>query len=155
LRPTFEWHTEEHTQHLLVDWLQRQGWTIVRTANTAAREQGVDIVAERDGTRLGIEVKGYPSRFYVTGPKKGLTKPTTPKEQAKKWYAHAVVPAMRLLTNEPQSLSVMCFPDFLVYRTLYAETASSLRAAGIAVWLVAEDGKVEVLSPPDSRQQTM
>jgi hypothetical protein len=120
----------------------------VRTANTASREHGVDVVAERDGTRLGFEVKGYPSRFYVTGSMKGLKKPTPPKDQAKKWFAHALVPAMRLRTNEPRSLSVMCFPDFSVYRTLHAETASSLRAAGIAVWLVAEGGELEVLSYP-------
>ena len=67
----FEWHTEEHTQRLLVEWLRRQGWTIVSTANTATRERGVDVVAERDGERLGVEVKGYPSRFYVNGPKRG------------------------------------------------------------------------------------
>ena len=53
---------------------------------------------------------------------------------------------MRLRTNEPQSLSVMCFPDFPVYRTLHAETASSLQVAGIAVWLIAEGGELEVLS---------
>ena len=63
----FEWHTVENTQRLLVEWLRRQAWTIVRTANTASREHGVDVVAEREGTRLGVEVKGYPSRFYVTG----------------------------------------------------------------------------------------
>ncbi len=39
----------------------------------------------------------------------------------------------------------MCFPDFPVYRSLHAETASSLRAAGIAVWLVTEGGQVERL----------
>jgi len=144
--PSFEWHTEEHTQHLLVRWLKRQGWTIVRTANTATREHGVDVVAERDGARLGVEMKGYPSRFYVAGQKKGLIKPTTPKEQAKKWFAHALVPAMRLRTNEPHALSVMCFPDFPVYRALHAEIASSLQAADIEVWLVAEDGSVDVLS---------
>jgi hypothetical protein len=53
---------------------------------------------------------------------------------------------MRLRTNEPRSLSVMCFPDFPVYRTLHAETASSLRAAGIAVWSIADGGELEVLS---------
>jgi hypothetical protein len=69
-------------------------------------------------------------------------KTSTPKEQAKKWYAHALVPAMRLRTREPDSLSVMCFPDFPVYRELYAETAVSLLAAGIDVWLVSQDGGV-------------
>ncbi len=144
--PEFEWHTEEHTQGLLVRWLESQGWTILRAANTAAREHGVDVVAQRDGARLGIEVKGFPSRFFVNGAKKGLVKPTPPKEQAKKWFAHALVPAMRLRTMEPGSLSVMCFPDFPVYRALHRDTATSLRAAGIQVWLVAESGEVEVLN---------
>jgi hypothetical protein len=140
-----EWHTEENTQRRLVEWLAGEGWTIVRTANTATREHGVDVVAERQGQRIGVEVKGYPSRFYVTGPKKGQVKTSTPKEQAKKWYAHALVPAMRLRTQEPDSLSVMCFPDFPVYRQLYGDTALSLRASAIGLWLVSQDGGVEML----------
>lgn len=112
----FEWHTEEHTQSLLVEWLKNDGWKIVRTANTRTREPGVDVIAERGDERLGIEVKGFPSRFYVTGAKRGLVKPTTPLEQAKKWYSHALVPAMRLRTRESRTRSVMCFPDFPVYR---------------------------------------
>lgn len=72
-------------------------------------------------------------------------KTSTPKEQAKKWYAHALVPAMRLRTREPDSLSVTCFPDFPVYRALYADTALSLRAAAIDVWVVSQDGGVERL----------
>ncbi len=143
--PASEWHTEANTQRLLVEWLAGEGWAIVRTANTATREHGIDVVAERDGQRLGIEVKGFPSRFYVTGPKKGQVKTSTPKEQAKKWYAHALVPAMRLRAQEPGSLSVMCFPDFPVYRALYADTAPSLRAAAIDVWVVSQDGGVERL----------
>ena len=143
--PASEWHTEENTQRLLAEWLAGEGWTIVRTANTATREHGLDVVAERDGQRLGVEVKGYPSRFYVTGPKRGQVKTSTPKEQAKKWYAHALVPAMRLRTREPDSMSVMCFPDFPVYRELYADTAVSLRAAAIEVWVVSQDGGVERL----------
>jgi hypothetical protein len=141
-RPGFEWHTEEHTQALLVEWLKSEGWTIVRTANTATREHGVDVIAERNHERLGIEVKGFPSRYYVRGPKKGLVKPTTPVEQAKKWYSHALVPAMRLRNREPETRSVICFPDFPVYRRLYEDTASSLRAATIEVWFVSETGDV-------------
>ena len=140
--PASEWHTEENTQRLLVEWLAGEGWIIVRTAKTATREHGVDVVAERDGQRLGVEVKGYPSRFYVTGPNRGQVKTSTPKDQAKKWYAYALVPAMRLRAREPESLSVMCFPDFPVYRELYADTAAALRAAGIEVWVVSEDGGV-------------
>ena len=85
-------------------------------------------------------MKGYPYRFYVNGLKKGQVKNSTPKEQAKKWYAHALVPALRLRTREPDWLSLMCFPDFPVYRELYADTAVSLRVAAINVWVVSQDG---------------
>jgi hypothetical protein len=125
---------------------QRTANSEQRTANTATREHGVDVVAERDGERLVVKVKGYPPRFYIAGPKKGQVKTSTPKEQAKKWYAHALVPAMRLRTHEPDSLSVMCFPDFPVYRQLYADTAASLRAAAVDGWLVSQDGGVEILA---------
>lgn len=144
--PEFEWHTEENTQHLLVEWLRRQGWKIVSTANTATRERGVDVIAERAGERLGVEVKGYPSRFYVTGSKKGQEKTTAPENQAPKWFAHALVPAMKLRGREPESRSAMCFPDFPVYRKLWRDTATSIRAAGIEVWLVSAGGDVEILN---------
>lgn len=140
----FEWFTEENTQSLLVGWLRRSGWTIVRTANTATRQRGVDVVAERGGARLGVEVKGYPSLLYVAGSKKGQRKITTPENQAPKWFAHALVPAMRLREREPEARSVMCFPNFPIYRKLFRETRSSLRACGIEIWLVSADGDVEI-----------
>lgn len=140
-----DWYTEENTQRLLVEWLRAGGWTIVRTANTATREHGVDVVAELDGKRLGVEVKGYPSRVYAAGPRKGQAKPTAPANQAPKWFSHALVPAMKVRTREPETRSVICFPDFPVYRRLWTETGSSLAAAGIEVWIVAADGAVSIL----------
>lgn len=140
-----EWHSEALVQRTLVSWLERDGWTVIRQADTASGEHGVDVVAERHGVRLGIEVKGYPSKYYARGPKKGQLKPTRPNAQAPKWFAHALVPAMRLRTNEPDTRSVICFPDFPVYRRLYQQTGLSLRVAGIETWVVREDGEVEVL----------
>ena len=52
---------------------------------------------------------------------------------------------MRLRKDKPDWLSVMCFPDFPVYRALYADTALSLRGAAIDVWVVSQDGGVERL----------
>ena len=142
----FEWHTEEHTQQLLIDWLRNNGWNIISSANTSTREHGVDVVAERAHERLGVEVKGYPSRLYVAGPNKGEKKNTPPASQAPKWFAHAIVPAMKLLGREPESRSAICFPNFPIYRKLWSETASSLRAARVELWLVNADGTVEVLA---------
>ncbi len=39
----------------------------------------------------------------------------------------------------------MCFPDFQTYRRLWSETAPSITAAGIEVWVVGPQGSVEVL----------
>ena len=43
----------------------RLGWHIVSTADTASKERGVSVVAERAGETLGIEVNGFPSRGYT------------------------------------------------------------------------------------------
>jgi hypothetical protein len=130
---------------MLVHWLTADGWTIVRTADTDAREHGIDVEATRDGVRLGVEVKGYPSRYYVRGPRQGEMKPTPPNLQAKMWYSHALVPAMRLRGEDPDARSVMAFPDFEVYRALWRDTSAALRAAHVEVWLVHRDGAVSVL----------
>lgn len=140
-----EWHTEENVQRLLVDRLRSTGWTIIRTANTATGEHGVDVVAERHGATIGIEVKGYPSKTYARGPNKGLPKPTSPTNQAGHWFSHAILAAMKLRVAQPSWLSVMAFPDFPKYRRLYAQTSTPLAAAGIEVWLVSVDGTIEPL----------
>ncbi|TCJ31053.1 DUF7669 domain-containing protein [Nocardioides jejuensis] len=140
-----DWHTEENVQSLLVDRLRSTGWTIVRTANTATGEHGVDVVAERHGTTIGVEVKGYPSKTYARGPNKGLPKPTSPTNQAGHWYSHAILAAMKLRVAQPSWLSVMAFPDFPKYRSLHAKTAAPLAAAGIEVWVISSEGAIEPL----------
>jgi hypothetical protein len=49
---------------------------------------------------------------------------------------------MRLRGNEPAWLSVIALPDFHRCRDLYAETSTSLAAAGIAIWWISEDGSL-------------
>lgn len=140
-----EWHTEENVQSLLVDRLRSTGWTIVRTANTATGEHGIDVVAERNSVTVGIEVKGYPSKVYAKGTRKGQPKPTPPANQAGKWFSHAILAAMKLRVAQPSWQSVMTFPDFPIYRRLYAQTAAPLAAACIEVWLVSPEGTIELL----------
>lgn len=140
-----DWHTEENVQRLLVERLSSTGWTILRTANTATGETGIDVVAERNGETVGIEVKGYPSKTYARGAQKGQPKRTAPSTQAAHWFSHAILAAMKLRVAQPSWQSVMAFPDFPRYRRLYAATAAPLAAAGIEVWLVSQDGVIEPL----------
>ena len=63
---------------MLARWratLATKGKHLSCATNTATRQHGVDVVAERWGSRLGVEVKGYPSLFPVAGPKKGRGRP--------------------------------------------------------------------------------
>ena len=48
-------------------------------------------------------------------------------------------------TRHPEYLSVIALPDFNRYRTLFAETRSSLEAAAIHIWWVHASGTVEGL----------
>lgn len=71
------WYWEGHVQHRLVEHLVREGYRILRSANTASRERGVDIEAESDGQLLWISVKGFPT--------------SSRHVQARHWFAGAVL----------------------------------------------------------------
>lgn len=138
-----EWHTEASVQATLVTALAADGWRILSVANTATRERGVDVIASRDGQTVGIEVKGFPSRGYADPTRVHEVKRTAPSTQAGHWFAQAVLAAMRLRGREPAWRSVIALPDFPRYRTLHAETMSSLDAAEIEVWWVHQEGSLE------------
>ena len=130
------WHTEANVQAAIVTWLAGRGWRILSVANTATREHGIDVVAAREDETVGIEVKGYPSRGYADPARATESKRTSPSTQASHWYGQALLAAMKLRGKQPDVQSVVALPDFLRYRTLYAETKSSLDAAGISIWWV-------------------
>lgn len=138
-----EWHTEANVQAALVTELAVEGWRILSVANTATKEHGIDVIAERDGQTAGIEVKGFPGRAYADPRRAHETKRTSPSTQAGHWYSQAVLAAMRLRSKEPEWRSVIALPDFPRYRALYAETSGSLTAAQIDVWWVRQDGTVD------------
>ena len=108
-------------------------------SDTATRERGIDIVAERDGRRMLVEVKGYPSRYHVRGDRKGQVKKTHPSIQARVWFSDLLLSCMINATNEPQAAVVMCMPDVSTYRSLVEQSAS--RSLFEIVW-VSEVGDV-------------
>lgn len=136
------WYWEGNVQSALCTWLVEEGWTLVQAANTATKERGTDVVAARDGARLHVEVKGYPSTTYADPRRAGEPKPTQPSLQAGHWYAKALLAAVRLRERHPQDAVAMAFPDMPRYRSLLAETAHSLQTLRIDVLFVAETGSV-------------
>lgn len=140
--PSDEWHHEANVQAAVVTHLATTGWLVTSVADTATKERGIDIVARRGGTLIGIEVKGYPSKFYAEPARAGRPKPTQPATQARVWYAGAVLAAMRVRGRNPSMRAVIALPDFPTYRALFADTRWSLDQCGIEVWWVSEVGVV-------------
>ena len=136
---------EADVQAFVVAALGAAGWAIRSVANTATKEHGIDIVAERDGQTVGVEVKGFPGLNYADPGRADRRKRTRPSTQAVHWYSQAILAAMRLRTKHPEWRSVIALPDHPRYRTLHTETAGSLAAAAIEVWWVDATGNVSGL----------
>lgn len=141
------WHTEANIQAAIVTWLVGHGWRILSVANTATKAHGIDVVGERGGDRVGVEVKGFPSRSYADPARAEEKKRTSPSTQAAHWYSQAILAAMRLRGKQPDVHSVIALPDMRRYRDLLAETRVPLRSAGITVWLVDISNEVIEVGP--------
>lgn len=133
---------EGDVQGAIVGYLAADGWKITRVADTASRERGIDIMAEREGRHLLVEVKGWPSTTYARGDRAGQPKPTLPTVQAGVWFASALHSALKLREKHPDASVSLGFPDTPRYRTLLGEIAGALRALHIGVLLVRADKSV-------------
>ena len=139
-------HSEAAVQARLVAHLAGDGWHIRRVADTASREQGIDVIASKGARTLAIEVKGFPSRAYADPRKVDQVKPTNPSVQARHWYAAAMLQAMLMRQQHPTYEIAVAFPDVPTYRTLHQRTRSSLTDLRVAAYFVAADGRVT--TPP-------
>ncbi|MDQ2706438.1 MAG: hypothetical protein M3Z25_01830 [Actinomycetota bacterium] len=145
--PAKPWPWEGAVQHALVEWLTSEGGEIVSQADTATKQRGTDVVAELDGRRVHIEVKGWPSTQYSDPRRAGEVKPTAPTVQANQWFAGALSSALKLRQGNPRDRVVVAFPDMPRYRTLHSERAEPLRRLDIEFWVVTESGTVEIVGP--------
>ncbi len=134
---------EGAVQEAMAAWLVADGWSVDRTADTATRERGIDILATKDERTLAVEVKGYPTTTYARGEKKGLPKPTQPTNQARQWFAHALLTAVLTPAGHPDVEVALAFPDMPRFRSLIERSEWALRRLGTGIYLVREDGSVE------------
>ncbi|MDP9399228.1 MAG: hypothetical protein M3P96_16025 [Actinomycetota bacterium] len=137
-----DWFWEGNVQSALLTHLVGQGWRVLRVADTAMRERGTDIVVERDGQRLHVEVKGWPSTSYADPARAGEQKRTLPTVQAGTYFGGAVLSAMQLHDKCPGDQVALGFPAMDRYRALHASVADSLRTLRIQVLFVDEEGHV-------------
>jgi len=142
-----DWFWEGHVQDVVVAHLRREGWTITAESDTASRAQGDDIAATKDGRRLVVEVKGYPSVGYRDPRRAGEVKRTNPTLQAKHWFADAMLKLVRLRGTRPDFEVAMALPDAPRYRSLTRETLGPLRRLDIGLYFVSPDGGVDEILP--------
>ena len=134
---------EADVQAQIVEHLTRNGWSIVRVANTASREQGIDIIANKGGLTLAIEVKGWPGTKYSDPRRAHETKPTAPSLQARHWFSHAVLASLLMTNEHPDYEIAIGLPDMPTYRNLHGRIAGSLQTLGIKVLFVDSSGNVQ------------
>lgn len=141
-----DWFWEGNVQHAVVHHLRTEGWTITFVADTASKEQGIDIEAEKESRELAVEVKGWPSKFYAPGHQRaGELKPTAPATQARHWFSEQLLACVILRSARPDTEIVMAFPDYPTFRRNATRLEVSLRLLKLQVWLVGQDGSVGAL----------
>jgi len=147
--PQTEWFWEGNVQNKIVEFLKTSGYVLLKIADTGVKEQGPDILAEKDGRRIVVSVKGYPSQLYVSnsGGKKGQPKRTGPSTQARHWFQQAVFDSLLTKSEAPDTEVAVGLPDMSTYTRLLDRISWAREKLGIGCYLVGKEGQVSVLSP--------
>lgn len=141
--PKDDWFHESNISKTLVDYLFKQGFKIIKDNNNLAAK-GIDIIAEKDGKRELIEVKGYPSIFFANG-KPGIQKTTTPYLQSTHWFDGCLSSTIKNYETTSDVLA-MAFPACARYEELmYVRQAFFAdHNMSIKIYFIKEDGSVVI-----------
>lgn len=146
---TAEWCCEDelfeetNVARKIRDFLVQNGYEITKFCEDK-REKGHDIEAEKDGLKVIMEVKGYPSDKYVRGPEKGEKKPTDPKLKARHWFGEALLALLMAKNKNPDCKMVIGIPSFKKYRDMLDKMKFVMKKLDMGYILVDERGNVNV-----------
>jgi hypothetical protein len=140
-----DWFWEGNVQEALAVHLRSEGWDVRQLADTASRARGIDVLATKDERTLAVEVKGYPSTTYARGALQGMPKRTNPTNQAPKWFSQALVKAIATTDGGGDPEVAIAFPDHARFRSLIERSEWALARLRVGVYLVKDDGTVELL----------
>jgi gluconate kinase len=128
------WFWEGNVQSVVVQYLATQGYKIRSVADTARRQPGKDIIAEKDGKPLWVSVKGYP---------KGTDR-TRPSTQAGHWFKDVIFDVIEYRGESDEAELAVALPDYPRYRS-FAEKISWFQSAAKFVYFwVQESGDITV-----------
>jgi len=136
-----EWFEETNVAVKIRDFLESNGYEIIKF-NKDKREKGHDLEVMKDGRKVIIEVKGYPSDKYVSGPNKGMRKPTKPNLQAKHWFGEALLALLKAKSKNSLCKIAIGLPIFRIYEKLLEEINFVIEKLEIGYILVDKNGNV-------------
>ncbi len=126
------WFWEGNVQSKVINFLVSQKYHIRSVADTASHQTGIDIIAEKNGKKLWVSVKGYPRG----------TEKTNASTQSRHWFIHAIFDIIEYRERDKEAFLAVAFPDFPSYRNL-AKKITWLKSAAKFVYIwVKEDGSV-------------
>lgn len=126
------WYWEGNVQSKVISFLAAQGYHIRSVANTASHQQGIDIMAEKDGEPLWVSVKGYPEG----------TQKTNPSLQAGHWFKQAIFDMVEYRERDKNVSLAIALPNFPCYRSMARRITWLKPASNFSYFWVNEDGTV-------------
>ena len=132
--PSEIWHWEGNVQSKVRVFLESSGYSILKVADTSAKEKGKDIEAVKNGRKLWITAKGYPVR----------TKRTPATVQAGHWFKDAIFDLLIWYGADRSADLGLALPDFSRYRKLLEKVQWLQGAIGFSVYWVSEAGFVSL-----------
>jgi len=142
---SYEWFWEGNISAKIVSQLKEKGCIVNSVVDTESRDSGIDIFANKNSCCIIVEVKGYPSKFYQRGDKKGHIKSTSPSTQARHWYAEVLLTAILRKAKFPEAKIFIGLPNFTVYKRLIDRTKNIINSLGINFFIVNESSSIEGL----------
>jgi len=128
------WYWEGNVQDRVADYLKANHHKILSMADTASRQQGIDIIGELDSKQIWITVKGYP---------KGTPK-TSPSTQAGHWLKQAIFDILVYRQKDNNVRLAVALPDFKSYRSLAQKIQWIKPIADFDYYWVNDSGVVTV-----------
>lgn len=130
--------TEDEVSLAVRSHLEKDGWTITSWALAAGRVHGDDIVAELDGRRLIVEVKGEGS----SDPDSKRFGSAFSSSQVTTHVAMATYKALQAVSAGAEA--GLALPDNLLHRRTVGNIKPALSGIGISVFLVDRHAAVVV-----------
>lgn len=146
-----DWYYEGNISNAIVRYLKSLDYKIIQNNSDNPNARGVDIIAiSGKGKKELIEVKGYPTLYYVNGPNKGKAKKAKPQQQATHWFAGVLLTTLfnyEMHHDNPDCVYCIGLPYYDKYLELISAVEPFFKNFKIIlkVYFVGSDGTVAPL----------